>query len=305
MMRDAGLTIGRVRAARAMGWSYLLDGRFEKAKATMAWALGELEKSESVTTLSDIYVAIRWMQGAIDLYSDDYETAEKRLVETYDLAMKAPNLTVQTSAATNIAQLHFQRGEYAKSKEWGERSLAMAREIGHLSALWSAAVITMVSCVELGETDSLEEYMALIEEGVEGGTTIFLSTHLIGQALLATGEVARARRIAALAEVRVGGRLREVYTNLALGDVLHQDGRKNWDEALRHYDNALNGARQIALRSAEGVALLGMARLSLDKGDREAARESARTARDLLEALDHRHGVARADAVLRQLGEGA
>ena len=55
----------------------------------MAWAMETLDQEGGIEKFSDLYIAMRWMQGAIEVYTDDLEPAEARMKETYALALKA------------------------------------------------------------------------------------------------------------------------------------------------------------------------------------------------------------------------
>ncbi|MFQ5458216.1 MAG: AAA family ATPase, partial [Myxococcota bacterium] len=301
MLRDGDYDVAAVRAARAVGWAYMLDGRFEKSRNTLAWSMEKLEEEGGIGKFPDLYIAMSWMQAAIDFFSDDVQTAEGRMQEAYARALEAPNYTVQASTAVTLAQIHFQRAEYEKAREWANRALEISLQIGHFAPLWSASVILLSAHVETGQRGSVARYLEPLEEGMSGGTNILLSIQLIVEGLLAVGRIDKAREYAEVAAERAGGRLRESYAAIAMADVQRATGEERWEDAEANYARALALCAEIGSRSGTAIAKLGAARLAQARGDRERsaslAREAIETSREVGNVRWQRQGEALVEAL--------
>ena len=301
MSRETGERINAIRGARGVAWAYMLDGRFEKARCTVAWAVDALKEEGGLDRHGDLYIALRWMQGAIHYLTDDLPEGEALMRETYGLALKAPNYTIQSSSAVSTAQIHFQRGDYDKAQEWARRSIEVAREIGHLAPLWAASVILLAVQIERGQTSGAAAHVEAIEEAMLRGANILLSIQLITEALVALGDLERAERYAKLAVERGGGKLQAAYAAVALGDVHRAIGRERWDDAAAEYERALGISRAIDSRAVIAIAALSAARLAQARGEKEQARALARESLDAAEPAGYRRNADRARTLLKEL----
>jgi class 3 adenylate cyclase len=298
MVRESGEEIAAVSAARPVAWAYLLDGRFELARRTAGWILGELERKGQKKQLTDLFVAASWQSAAIDFYCGDLALAERRMSEIYDVALRAPNYTIQSASSASLAQIFFQRAEYEKVKEWAGRSLKVARDIGNLGPLWTGTLMMLAARVELGEKLALGADAALIEQGIESGGSFFMSIQLVAETLVAIGEIDRARRHVEAARERAGGRLVQALCEVAQGDVLSRLERERWDEAGAHYERALALGQALDARPVQALARLGAARLAAARGEQARAAAEAREALAICRDLDLRRYIARAEKML-------
>ncbi len=301
LARETGDKINAIRGSRGVGWAYMLDGRFEKARGTIAWAVDALVEEGGVEKFADLYIALRWMQGAIHFLTDDLTGGESLMRETYGLALKAPNYTSQSSSAISTAQIHFQRGDNDKAQEWARRSIEVAREIGHLAPLWAGSVILLSIQIERGQTSGAAAHVEEIEEAMIRGANILLSIQLITEGLIALGDLERAERYARLAVERAGGKLQAAYAAVALGDVFRAQGRERWEKAAAEYERALDVSRAIDSRAVIAIAALGAARLAQARGEKDQAGALAREALEAAEGSDYRRNADRARALLKEL----
>jgi class 3 adenylate cyclase/tetratricopeptide (TPR) repeat protein len=294
----AQLDLVATSISRGLAWSYLLDGQFELARRTIDWVVQDLELRGPHVRQSDVYFGARWVREGVRYGCDDLDGAENSARETYELARAAGNRTTQSGAAATLAQVCFERTDYAQAKTWADRSLEIAQAIGNVAGIRTAAAIALAARLELGESTNVATYVDAIEEGLAHGGNLPLNSRLVIEALLSVGETTRARRLAEIANSRGGGRLREVIVTVALGDVMLRLGAAHWVEAERWYAQALAVAQAIGARSSEVAALLGLAELAIARGDRASARRQLDVALALCRNLGLRRFQARTERLL-------
>ncbi len=300
----AHLDLAATSISRGLAWSYLLDGQFVLARRTIDWVVQDLEIRGHRELKSDIFFGAHWVREGVLAASDDLAGAEASARANYALAVTAGNRTTQGGSAATLAQVHFERTEYAEAKVWADRSLEISQAIGSLAGIRTAAAIALAARLELGESPNPAVYVDAIEEGLAHGGTLPLNSRLVIEALLAVGETARARRVAELAYGRGGGRLREVIITCALGDVFLRLGAAHWIDAERWYGKALALAQVIGARSTEIAALLGLAELAIAREDRETARRHVDVALGYARELGLHRSAARAERLLADVTAG-
>jgi tetratricopeptide (TPR) repeat protein len=274
----ARLETSVISISRGLAWAYLIDGQFELAHRTIAWVMQDLERLGHRAQLSDLFFGCRWVQSGIRYHSDEREAAHAQAVEDYELAIQSKNRTSQGGVSAVLAEIAFDRGEYADAVRFAERSLEIAHAISSLAGVRTAAAIALAARIELGESGFETPYIESIEEGLAQGGTLPVNSRLVTDALLAAGDLDRARRIAELAYARGGGRLREALATSSLGDVMFRLGPTHWGEAERWYRQAIGMAQAIGARSAHAAALLGAGELAAARGEREPAERQLRQA---------------------------
>ena len=271
LVQRAGLELAATSISRGLAWTYAIDGQLTLARRTIDWVVQDLEVRGQRDKVTDVYFGARWVREGILYVSDDLTAAAESARETHELALAAPNRTAQSASAATLAQVHFERTEYAEAKRWADKSLEIAQSIGSLAGIRIASAVALASRIELGEPTNVGAYVEAIEDGLAHGGTLPLNSRLVIEALLMAGEVARAKRIVEVTYGRGGGRLREVTTAAARGDVLLRLGPAHWVEAERWYGQALALAQVIGAASTEAAALIGLAEIALHRGDRETA----------------------------------
>ena len=301
----ANLALQTVSLSRGLAWGYLNDGQFALAQRTITWVMAELEQHGHREQLSDIYFGARWIRDGVRFHSDDLEGALAGATETHALALAAGNRTSRSGAASNLAQVSLERGDYPQALHWAEQSLEIAQAIGSVAGIRTAAAVAMVARSELGESGFAAHYVELIEEGLAAGGTLPLNSRVVVDAFLAIGDLKRARRIADLAYARGGGRLREAIIASALGDVMLRLGAAHWSDAERWYTQAIALAQTLGARSTEAVTLLGTAELAAARGEREAALRQLQPALAICHDLGFNRAQARGERLLVELRGGA
>jgi class 3 adenylate cyclase/tetratricopeptide (TPR) repeat protein len=289
----AGLRTAAMRLSRGLCIHYALDGRGELARRTIDWVVEALETNGERERLTDLYVSGRWVRDMVLYLSDDFDLALRNTIDTHALAVRAPNRTVRSGAATTIAQIYFVRGEYAEAKRWADEGLEIAETIGNLSGFPAAAAIALGARLELGEPVAAGRYLERMDQGVAAAVGSQLNVRFVGDALIAVGDRPRLERYAEILRTHPGGRLRESMVATGMGDVLAALGRP--DEAECRYREALSLAEAVGARSAIITASLGLAQLAIDRGDEATTFRYRDRARALAQELGLARYVRRAD----------
>jgi len=301
----AHLDLAATSISRGLAWSYLLDGQFELARRTIDWVVQDLEVRGQRALQSDVYFGARWVREGVLYGCDDIPAAEESARETWEMARKGGNRTAQAGAAATIAQACFEHTDYGEAVRWADRSLEISQAIGSLAGIRISAAVALAARLELGELADAAAYVDAIEEGLAQGGNLPLNGRLVLEALLAVGEVTRAKRIADIANGRGGGRLREATITSSLGDIMFRLGPAHWIEAERWYTHALGVAQAISSRSTEVAALLGLAELAIARGDRETARRQIALALGHCRALGLCRSQRRAERLAADAAEDA
>lgn len=298
--KRAGSKISAMRISRALAWDYLFDGRFADAMRTIQGVLDDFERLGVEAKQRDIWLGARFMRDRIFFHSDEPGALEAAH-ETYEAAVTHPNRTVQSGSATTIASIHFARGEYAQAREWAERSLDIARNIGSVSHLRTASALSILAREALDEPPNTDRHLELLENPPLTGIET-LNCQIICEALLGISDLKRAEQCAERSYQNAGGRLRELGCAIALGEVLTQIGPPRWVEAERWLDKAHGIAQAIGSRSGLAATSLARAGLAHATGDVEAAARHAEVARTVYAALGFARYEAKADRLLAELG---
>jgi class 3 adenylate cyclase/tetratricopeptide (TPR) repeat protein len=268
LAHEHGLTLAAMRIARGLAINYALDGRFDVARRAMRWVLDALEADVSHREQrSDLYVSARWVWDNVLLLADDLDAAAASALETYGMAVEAPNRTVTSGAASVLAQIHFLRGEYADALRWADTSLEVGEAIGNVAGFPGPAAIALAARAELGQPGDAERYLALLDEGLGTAGTVQHNFRFVADALAAVGDRERAARFAASLHAHPAnvGRLRQTYVGVAVGEVMLELDRL--DEAHRAFMQAIALAETIGARSGLALALVGAADVAARRGD--------------------------------------
>ncbi|MGH7786141.1 MAG: ATP-binding protein, partial [Candidatus Binatia bacterium] len=299
--RQAGNALQVVSASRAVAWHYMLDGRLSEARTKIDWVLQSLLEHEQ-STLSDLFLSARFMRENVLYHSDDLETAAAAAAETYEMALRAPNRTVQSGASAVLSGVNFLRGRYADARQWAQRSFETAEAIGNIGALHRARAQTLAARTALGEAPSSGRLADAIEEGVGQGGNILLSIYHIVETFLALGDVRRAERVARLAVDQAAGRLREMLAAIALGEATTRLGPAHWGEAERAFERGLGLAAALNARGARTFGLIGRGRLALARNQPEDALRAWSEAREICLSLGFLRYQRQVEQLLVQVG---
>ncbi len=296
----ANLPLTVIRIARALAWDYLFDGRFDDAMSRIRNTITEYERRGGEGKQRDVYLGALFMHDRILLHTDEVEAALASARRTYEAAVAHPNRTVQSGSSTTLSLLHLARGEYALAREWADRSVEIARQIGSVSHLRTASALSILARDELGEPASTDRHLELLENPPLTGIET-LNCQVICEALLAIGDLKRAEQCAERSYRNAGGRLRELGCAIALGDVLIRLGAGRWAEAGRWLDRAHTLAQAVGSRSGLAAISLARAELASASGDGSAAVRHAEVARAAYRALGFARYEARAEHVLGEV----
>ncbi|HZP42885.1 MAG TPA: adenylate/guanylate cyclase domain-containing protein [Candidatus Binatia bacterium] len=261
----AGLFLQSIRLARGLCVIYVHDARFALAERTIDWCIAEIEARGDAG--SDLHVSARWVRELVLVANDDLDRGLASARETHAMAERAPNQTIRGAAAGTIATIHFLRGEYAEAKEWADRAYEVSEHIANLAALGPAAAIALASRRELGEPVDVVRYVAAIDRCTRVPSATTVNLRIVGEALLAVGDLERAQRWAEQLQRQVGGRLRRAQIATLLAEVMMRLGRT--DEAARWLDEAWGLAEALEARSTLADVALVAAELAALRGDDE------------------------------------
>jgi hypothetical protein len=293
MAQQAGRHLQAMRLSQGLAVNYVLDGRFEVAQRAVGWILDELDRSGERQRLPDLYLGARWVRDSVLYLSDELDAAVASATETHALAVRGPNRTVRSGAAGTLAHIHFMRGAYAEAQRWADDALEIAEAIGNTAALPGAGALALATRLERGEHVDPERYLDAIERGIAAGDSIQTTVRFVGDALLALGDMALIERhVQWLRRNHSGGRLREAFVAITLGDMLARLGQT--DEATRAYAQGRALAEAIGARSAIVAAALGAAELEADRGEDVASARHLARAFELAQALRLERYLARA-----------
>ena len=276
--RRAGHEASAARISRSLGWALARDGRFEDARRESEAALLEVEKLYGKEGSSDAYLGALFFRDRVLFEADEFLTVEPRLRETYELARRHNNRTLQTGSAALLSFLEFAQDNSSEAGRWSELDLGIADQIENVAAARSMRAVRLAVRAESGERMAEAAELERIEESLRNGE-LPTNVDLIVEALLAAGELERARRVAEGSSARGGGRLREARGLLSLGAVALAGDPSGWGNAERCLNEALRSARNLGARFVQAKALLGRAKLAALRGEAEARdRDAAESA---------------------------
>jgi tetratricopeptide (TPR) repeat protein len=291
----AGLDLVALNLSRGLAWGYFLDGRFEVARSMLESVVARLDELGIGAKLTDTYFGALFLRNMAAFHDDDIEGAAARFAETYELAIRAANRTVQAGSSIGLSWIHFLRGEYAEAKRIAERALEVSEAIGNAGMIRTAAALVLGARLELDTHTATGRYLDLIDQTVTAPSGDFgTRIHLLVEVLVAVDEIERARRLAEFAEDHGQGRYRQALSSLALGNVLLASGPEHWEAADDALHRAASMARELGSRSTLGLALLAEAELAAARGELPVAEARAGEAADLLAEIGYRRYEARA-----------
>src|SRR5205823_12419824 len=275
---------GRVRALRA--------------RATIAWTLGDLAKEEQV--MREAYdLAVE--SGRKDFESEaadelasvylarlELDRAAPLIERAILLAEESGSAEARGRALRFAGQLHMQRGEL----EQADAELEAAREhLAEAGAAWSLGrTLNFAAWVARYRGDALRAERLFRESirvlaGLEDRATLCESQRGLAELLLAEGRVDEAERYALAARDTVGPHDETSLstTSMALGLVRAAQGRD--DEAEDLLREAYDRINRTLHRSGQREALAGLAQFLRERGrDDEAAELEDRRERLLADA---------------------
>jgi len=301
----ANLTGSLPKISRGLVWAYLLDARFADARRQVEEVVQTLTRMGHEARNSDIYLGSRYFRNRVIFESDELDEAEADALDLYARAKAASNKTMFCAAASMLASVATARGDSAKAEYWAEIGLPIAEAIQSLAAVRGCAAALVLARADRGERNATQAELERVERGLFAAGDLGINSETIVEALLAVGELRRARRIAEARVERSGGRLREARGALMTGMVALAAGPEEHPDAERAFGDALARALEIGARSLEGRAHLGLAELAHERGDLPAMESHAHQALAILRPLGFGRYAMRAARLLLERLEGA
>jgi uncharacterized protein HemY len=161
-----------------------------------------------------------------------------------------------------------------------------------------AAALTFAARVQLGERSNITRFVDLAEQGLTAGGNLVYSLGIVVESLVTLGDLNRAELFAQKAHDHAAGRLREMLTLTALGDVRSRLGPAHWQSAQRHYDQAIALAEAMQSGSVLAIALIGAGELAEARGDRMTRQSHGRRALRICRDLEMGHYLPRAERLV-------
>jgi class 3 adenylate cyclase/tetratricopeptide (TPR) repeat protein/ABC-type lipoprotein export system ATPase subunit len=298
----AGLSVPLV--ARGVSWINFIDGRFDAAERATERAIEASVRAGHRERLSDLYFAGLFMHNQLLLQRGRLDQALAAMEETYRLAVKAGNRTVQAGSTGLIAWIHLELERYAEANELAARFLELAQPLGNVGGTRTAAAVLVLARAALGEPAPAGAGELLEMEGLNP-SDLAIKSHLVSEALIAIGDLRRAQHLADLAYRHAGGRLRELWSTLALGEVKRALGPAARKEAEEWIRRASTLANEIGSRWGIAATSLATARASLERGDRSAAEAAGDCAWNVAREIGFTRLARRAERILDELRDGA
>jgi hypothetical protein len=146
----------------------------------------------------------------------------------------------------------------------------LAEEIGSGASVPNLAAIVLLANEAEGTDTDPEPYVAQIEANLSTVAGAQQVLRFVVDALIATGDLDRAERIAQTVRRRSGGRFRKAYSAKGLADIAARRGAEGWSRAGYFYEEAVRVAREIDAQSLLASALLAQAHLFGLQGKAEA-----------------------------------
>ena len=303
--RRAGPAVSVFRAARGLVLAYTLDGRFAEARRLGEEVLAALGGASEGARTSDAYLGARFFKSRLLLDCEAFDECEAWLQETLEIARRASNRTVQSASLSMLASVAFTRGDYDAAERFAEAALPIAEAIESLAAQRSSTATLLLVRAERGGGPVSSAELERLERGLLSSGDLGAGTDVIVEALLAHGDVARARRIAEARLARAGGRLRQARSAYARGLVALRVGAEELPVAERCFGEALALGKELGLRAIEGKAHLGLAEVARARALAEPMVSHARQALALLRPLRLGHYESRAARLLLEQLEGS
>ena len=264
--REIGNHALAVSTSRALAWNCLLDGRFQQGLETLDWAEERLREMGEAERPSDLYLSAVVMREQIRFFSGDLKVSLRNTKELVELCDGVGNRTLGSSARGLLGYIEFVLANYEQAAEWTQASIKLASEIGIDWGVRRAAILILATHVEIEETQPSRRVIDLAEEGMRTSGTMVLSVLPLVEAFIALQKFSQAERLARVALAQSAGRLRIMYSQIALGEATLRLGPDGWAESETCLHEGLRIAEEIASAIGQTASLNGLAKLAQVKG---------------------------------------
>jgi serine/threonine protein kinase/tetratricopeptide (TPR) repeat protein len=281
-----------------LGRVYVFMGRFEEARDYLSQAAGLLRGQPGCE--DELSYALGMLGGAY-VYCGEFEKGQALIAESRALGESIKNATRISQAHVYSGVCYSIQGEWAVAREELKRAVDTALPIGNVIGAGTASSFLGLTYLAEGDAARAVELCRFGRDHITaaGGTWTFsmIGSHL-ADALLASGEVDEARRVAeeTIPVVDGGEHWGEVYLFTALGRIHARRGDRG--EARIAFARAIDVAERQKSPVFEAKARLAMGIFLLSIGEREAGLADVTRARAGYEALGMYWHLARALAVL-------
>ena len=299
----------RVEILNALAEAQAATGQFGAARATLVETL-ELLSDEEITSRARLTAACASVEQVLGLHEEANSRLETAL-QTIDEQGSPQAAALMISLASGA----FFRQAHTEARDWGERALRVASDLGDAPLIGAAtAVVALVAPLisEIAEAEALSSEAAALIDALPDEQ---LALRLDAIAYLAAAELylnrfeastSHARRGLAVARATGQGELLPMLVQ-ALARALCVQGRLV--EAAHLLDGAIEGARLAGNDQTLAWDLLNRAFVAVQLGDlaqaRETGEESFALTRDLGEGAVSTYAGAVLAIVRLEMGEPA
>jgi tetratricopeptide (TPR) repeat protein len=256
---------------RALSWTCVLDGDFDRALAVIESGIERLREVGEAHARSDLYLSMLSFRASTLLWLDDLGAALSAAEEVARNASEVGNRTLHASAANQIARVRFLMGDYEEARRRAEEAIEIGQQIGGVSTMRSGSTLQVLAQLELGEKPREKTLLEQIDVSIGSLAEFARDGDLTVEALVRIGEQERAERYLASAMRRSGGRLALALDALADGHVAMGRGTAHWRDAARAYARAKELAMQLRAPSIEAAAQVCGAELAIRRDKPEVA----------------------------------
>ncbi|HXX47199.1 MAG TPA: adenylate/guanylate cyclase domain-containing protein, partial [Myxococcota bacterium] len=132
--RRANLVDHLPKITRGLVWGYLLDARFDEARAEAERVLEDLVAAGHEARNSEIYLGTRYFRNRVLFDSDQLDESEADALDLHARASQMGNRTMTSASTSMLAAIATARGDSAKAEYWAEAGLPIAEQIQNLAA---------------------------------------------------------------------------------------------------------------------------------------------------------------------------
>jgi DNA-binding winged helix-turn-helix (wHTH) protein/TolB-like protein/predicted negative regulator of RcsB-dependent stress response len=256
------------------------DARIDMTEAS-AWIGQDLVKARAAAKLAiakgraqDRPVLVARTYGFLCQQSAGIEVSMQEAINNCESARQSSVATGDRNAeammVTNLAGLHFQQGDVARSEEMFLRAIKEFREVGNPDGI--AATMSNLGAAHLAQGD-LNEARKWLEgsipnyQAIEDKEGVALSLNNLGDLSRQNGKLEAAetnyRQARAIAE-EIGNKSAVAYVLSGLGDVFLDRG--DLLAARKSYEGSLALRNQVGEKQNAGETQVALARLSIEDG---------------------------------------
>ncbi|HRE88260.1 MAG TPA: sigma 54-interacting transcriptional regulator, partial [Myxococcota bacterium] len=279
---EAGLARAAVLSGRLDHAQQVADAALQSAEASQG---GEADPAMRIPPA--IVAKLSYVRALVDWYRGDFDSAEPRLMDALSAAREAKDLVEQAAIVTAQGLVAHRRADLPRAASFYAEALSLGQKAHDEGRVLTALQNLGVVRHELGQwTEALDTYRhaLTLAEAQDARAKVTQIAGNLGNLWRYLGETERAAQVLergySLALSDGNHHLRALIANLR-GDV--ESDRGELSLAQRHYEEALEVARERGFEPERLESALNLSRLLCERLDLEAARATLEPALPLAE----------------------